>query len=98
MVAARQPRRRLFSHLAPGRDCSGHPWRHDSAYQVMNQTKLALVLLAVWAGGCAPRPSALRTNVPPVAADWATQTLRTLTLEQKVGQLLMGRVQGDFEN
>ncbi|MGQ0813651.1 MAG: glycoside hydrolase family 3 N-terminal domain-containing protein, partial [Gemmatimonadota bacterium] len=34
----------------------------------------------------------------PDSAAWVNSTLRSLTLEQKVGQLIMARLEGDFEN
>jgi beta-N-acetylhexosaminidase len=43
-----------------------------------------------------PSPEApIEPELPP-AADWAETTLRRLTLEQKVGQMLMPFVLGDF--
>lgn len=47
---------------------------------------------------CASSNTALERSAPTDSAEWVNGTLATLTLEQKVGQLLMGRLTGDFEN
>jgi beta-N-acetylhexosaminidase len=47
---------------------------------------------------CAPGMQNVRTNSVKDSAAWVNQTLRSLTLEQKVGQMLMGRLEGDFDN
>lgn len=39
-----------------------------------------------------------RDATPADSAQWVNAALASLTLEQKVGQLLMGRLEGDFEN
>jgi beta-N-acetylhexosaminidase len=67
-------------------------------------------LLVVSTFGCtsAPPPKPARvtppagTARPPVprsdSAVWVDSLLSTLSLEEKVGQMLMGRIEGDFEN
>lgn len=61
-------------------------------------------LLAVLAGCASPGPPPTPPPPPPPAtveidsALWVDSLTRTLTLEQKVGQMLMGRIDGDFEN
>jgi beta-N-acetylhexosaminidase len=73
---------------------------------------LRRALLTAFLFGCAsaPNPPARVTTTPPPAATpraqtvrsdsavWVDSLLSTLTLEEKVGQMLMGRIDGDFEN
>lgn len=60
--------------------------------------KIRMVLLAVAVAACAPHTTNVRSNSPADSARWVNTTLQSLTLEQKVGQMLMGRLEGDFEN
>jgi beta-N-acetylhexosaminidase len=56
-------------------------------------------LLVLLAAGCARAPLP-RTNLASTPADvrWVEKTLRRLTLEEKVGQLIACRFAGDFRN
>jgi len=59
----------------------------------------ASTLILLLAAGCARAPL-LRTNLTVTASDvrWVERTLRRLTLEEKVGQLVACRFRGDFRN
>jgi beta-glucosidase-like glycosyl hydrolase/CubicO group peptidase (beta-lactamase class C family) len=57
------------------------------------------LLLALLFAGCAAAPTPTTTPEPErTPLSWTDSLLATLTLEQKVGQMLMGRMEGDFEN
>ncbi|MDH4197310.1 MAG: beta-N-acetylglucosaminidase, partial [Candidatus Aminicenantes bacterium] len=60
---------------------------------------VASTLIVISAAGCARAPL-LRTNLAVTASDerWVEKTLRRLTLEEKVGQLVACRFTGDFRN
>ncbi len=60
--------------------------------------KKLLPVLAVGLAACASGNTAIERAVPTDSAQWVDRTLGALTLEQKVGQLIMGRLTGDFEN
>jgi beta-glucosidase-like glycosyl hydrolase/CubicO group peptidase (beta-lactamase class C family) len=60
---------------------------------------VAPLLFALTLASCASSVPAPRAAViPGDSAGWVNATLASLTLEEKVGQLIMGRLQGDFEN
>lgn len=63
---------------------------------VMSYIRNVVISLAVTA--CASNTQTTGENAPADSATWVNATMRSLTLEQKVGQLLMGRLEGDFEN
>ena len=82
-------RPRKVAHRAPARRCRGSV---GGAARVL---VLALLVLA----GCAPR--AVRTGRGPSGEDaraWAAQSLARLSLEQKVGQLIVPSLPGGFAN
>lgn len=58
------------------------------------------MLAVLWGAlaACAPHASTVHATAPHESAKWVNTTLKSLTLEQKVGQMLMGRLEGDFEN
>ena len=56
-------------------------------------TSFAVVLAA-----CATGNSQLGNNSPGDSAAWVNKTLHSLTLEQKVGQMLMGRIESNVNN
>lgn len=47
---------------------------------------------------CASHTAGVSPSSSADSAKWVNTTLKSLTLEQKVGQMLMGRLEGDFEN
>ena len=55
---------------------------------------------ALFLAGCASAPPATTPPAPSAlpAQSWVDSLLASLTLEEKVGQLLMGRIEGDFDN
>jgi len=55
---------------------------------------LVLSLLA----GCAPAPQTVGIQEVPPTDDWVEETLKRLTLEEKVGQLVFPKVYGNFTN
>ncbi|HET9985109.1 MAG TPA: serine hydrolase [Longimicrobiales bacterium] len=59
-----------------------------------------LAAAAAIVAGCAPRgrTGAAAPPSPRAAAAWVEQTLAGLSLEERVGQMLMGRVWGDFSS
>src|SRR5688572_5799120 len=57
----------------------------------------APLLLMLTLTACASQP-VQRAAVPSDSAGWVNTTFAALSLEEKVGQLIMGRLQGDFEN
>ncbi len=67
----------------------------------MRTTAVPLVsfLAVILAAGCARAPL-LRTNLAVTPSDerWVEKTLRSLTLEEKVGQLIACRFAGNFRN
>ncbi len=77
----------------------------------MSTRSLPSLFVAGWLAGCASTPSPAPTLPPPpptvevpqpaVAREplgWVDSLLSTLTPEEKIGQLLMGRIDGDFDN
>ncbi|MGQ0561428.1 MAG: glycoside hydrolase family 3 N-terminal domain-containing protein [Gemmatimonadota bacterium] len=63
----------------------------------MTRLQHCAVAVLVMLAACGPRMQGVATAAPD-SADWVNRTLRSLTLEQKIGQLLMMRLEGDFEN
>src|SRR5437870_3790475 len=61
-------------------------------------TTSSIVLLALFSVGCASGSEAVRNNTAGDSAGWVNRTFASMTLEQKVGQMLMGRLEGDFDN
>lgn len=64
-------------------------------------TNRGALLLAITVAGCASAPPAPPPPAAPDPADpevWVEETLARLTLEQKVAQLIVTRVSGDFTN
>src|SRR5687767_1737361 len=59
--------------------------------------KTAALLLTLTLAACTSRPVP-RVVVPSDSAGWVNTTFASLSLEEKVGQLIMGRLEGDFEN
>ena len=59
--------------------------------------KTAALLLTLTLAACTSRPVP-RAVVPSDSAGWVNTTFASLSLEEKVGQLIMGRLEGDFEN
>src|SRR5690606_21947988 len=56
-----------------------------------------LAVLSACASGAAMTPAAAPSAAPPPAdTDWAESTLRSMTLRQKVGQLMMPRIGGEY--
>lgn len=60
----------------------------------MKRLTFAILLASAGCGGQVAAPDV----TPRDSAQWVSTTLRSLTLEEKVGQMLMGRLEGDFEN
>jgi beta-N-acetylhexosaminidase len=66
---------------------------------INTKTALATLLLALGVSACAsmPRPSPGPHLRPPDGA-WVARTLKKMTLEEKVGQMVACRFTGDFRN
>ena len=58
---------------------------------------IATLMIGISLSACASGPVE-RATTPSDSAGWVNQMLASLTLEEKVGQLIMGRLEGDFEN
>jgi beta-N-acetylhexosaminidase len=64
----------------------------------MQLTRRALLGLIGVLAGCTSSTVRAPATVPLDSAAWVNSTLAALSVEQKVGQLIMGRLEGDFEN
>lgn len=64
----------------------------------MKLPKTLAVVSACALCACTSTQQTLRSNSPQDSASWVNQTMQSLTLEQKIGQMLMGRLEGDFDN
>src|SRR5262245_39052861 len=57
-----------------------------------------VLVLATCVSACAPRHTVSSPKPVADSAAWVNALLRSFTLEQKVGQMLMTRIEGDFDN
>ena len=57
-----------------------------------------LLSAALLSACAAPQPPVVRTSAPVDSATWVNASFAAMSLEQKVGQMLMGRLEGGFEN
>lgn len=64
----------------------------------MHLKKSIPVLIACALAACAPTTQTARSNSPKDSSSWVNSTFRSLTLEEKVGQMLMGRLEGNVNN
>ena len=71
--------------------------RSDKTYLKLNSTSIlsfGLLLLALWLGGCAAeRPSVREAREK---AEWIEATLKRVTLEEKISQMVMSRAYGYY--
>jgi beta-N-acetylhexosaminidase len=64
----------------------------------MSTAARTAVAMAVLLAACGPRMQQQAGVTPADSASWVNRTLQSLTLEQKVGQMIMARLEGGFEN
>jgi beta-N-acetylhexosaminidase len=65
----------------------------------MHRHMVALAVLAAWASGCARMPAPeTRPGLVPPNLGWVNKTLRRMTLEEKIGQMIACRFSGTFRN
>ncbi len=64
-----------------------------------NKTAAAAALLALGLSACAPMPRPFTSpHLRPPDGKWVARTLRKMTIEEKVGQMVACRFTGDFRN
>ena len=66
----------------------------------MSQRAALFLATVAVLGACAPKTSVSRSEPAPApdSAAWVNGLMKSLSLEQKVGQMLMTRIEGDFDN
>ena len=60
--------------------------------------KFAVVAIVALSTACAPAVTSSQGNSASDSAKWVNKTLASMTLEQKVGQMLMGRLESNVNN
>lgn len=67
--------------------------------QASTAAAAAALLAVLFAAGCAPTPApAVAPRLAAPDAGWVARTLKSLTLEEKIGQMISLRFQGEFRN
>jgi len=69
-----------------------------SLFRALSRSRAPALALAIAVAACDPRAYMTGVNSPNDSAKWVNSTLRSLTLEEKVGQMLMGRIEGNVNN